>query len=114
MSDHRSLPIEASRSLQVGSLSFEYCVMPLGAYVSDGLLLALGHFAQELGLPAALRDQVHIKQKCIRYTPADKLLTFFVSLVDGCGYTSDINTRLRPYPEIARAWDLREFASQNG
>ena len=105
MNDDRSLPTAASRSLQVGSLTFEYCVVPLGAYVSDGLLLALGHFAQEIGLPAAMRAQVHIKQKCIRYTPADKLLTFFVSLVDGCGYTSDIDTRLRPYPEIARAWD---------
>jgi len=114
MSNDRSLPTEASRSLQVGALTFEYCVMPLGAYVSDGLLLALGHFAQELGLPAALRRHVHIKQKRIRYAPEDKLLTFFVSLVDGCGYTCDIDTRLRPYPELARAWDLREFASQSG
>ena len=113
MSDNRSLPTEAMRSLQVGALTFEYCVMPMGSYVSDGLLLALGHFAQELGLPAALRRTVHIKQKCIRYLPEDKLLMFFVSLVDGCGYTSDIDTHLRPYPEIARAWDLPEFADQS-
>ena len=113
MSDNRSLPTAAMRSLQVGALTFEYCVMPLGSYVSDGLLLALGHFAQELGLPAGLRAQVHIKQKCIRYAPADKLLTFFVWRVDGCGYTSDSDSRLRPYPEIARAWDVPAFAGQS-
>jgi hypothetical protein len=45
--------------------------------------------------------------------PLDKLLTFFISLVEGCGYTSDINQRLKPYPALAQAWTLLAFAGQS-
>jgi hypothetical protein len=113
MNTDRTLPTEPSRSLQVGQTTFEYLVVPLGEYVDAGLMTALGHFAQEIGLPSAFRHFVQIQQKQIRYAPLDKLLTFFISLVEGCGYTSDINHRLKPYPALARAWDLPEFAGQN-
>ncbi len=113
MDINRTLTNEACRTLQVGAVTFEYLIVPHSDYVEAGLLAALGHFAQEIGLPAAFRQFIHLKQKQIRYDPADKLLTFFVSLVDGCGYTSDINQRLKPYPALARAWDLSEFAGQN-
>jgi len=110
---NRTLTNEASRTLQVGAVTFEYLIVPQGDYVEAGLLAALGHFAQEIGLPPAFRQFIHLKQKQLRYDPVDKLLTFFVSLVDGCGYTSDINQRMKPYPALARAWDLSEFAGQN-
>jgi len=113
MSTDSTLPTEPSRTLQVGQTTFEYFLVPLGDYVDAGLMTALGHFAQEIGLPNSLRHFVHIRQKQIRFAPIDKLLTFFISLVEGCGYTSDINHRLRPYPALARAWDLPEFAGQN-
>jgi len=113
MDINRTLTNEASRTLQVGAVTFEYLIVPQSDYVEAGLLAALGHFAQEIGLPTAFRQFIHLKQKQIRYDPVDKLLTFFVSLVDGCGYTSDINQRLKPYPALARAWDLRGFAGQN-
>ena len=107
-----TLPIEPCRTLQVGAITFEYRVVPLGEYVDDGLMLAMGHFAQEIGLPAAFRHFIHIPQKQIRYDPLDKLLTFFLSLVEGCGYTSEIDRRLKPYPTLARAWTLPKFAGQ--
>lgn len=107
-----TLPTEACRTLQVGAITFEYRVVPLGEYVDDGLMLAMGHFAQEIGLPAAFRHFMHIRQKQVRYDPLDKLLTFFISLVEGCGYTSDIDHRLKPYPALAQAWTLPEFAGQ--
>jgi hypothetical protein len=113
MDINRTLTNGASRTLQVGAVTFEYLIVPQSDYVEAGLLAALGHFAQEIGLPTAFRQFIHLKQKQIRYDPVDKLLTFFVSLVDGCGYTSDINQRLKPYPALARAWDLSEFAGQN-
>lgn len=113
MTTNSTLPTEPSRILQVGQTTFEYLVVPLGEYVDAGLMTALGHFAQEIGLPHAFRHFVQIHQKQIRYAPLDKLLTFFISLVEGCGYTSDINHRLKPYPALARAWDLPEFAGQN-
>jgi len=113
MNTDSTLPTEPSRILQVGQTTFEYLVVPLGEYVDAGLMTALGHFAQEIGLPNAFRHFVQIQQKQIHYAPLDKLLTFFISLVEGCGYTSDINHRLRPYPALARAWDLPEFAGQS-
>jgi hypothetical protein len=113
MDINRTLTNESCRTLQVGAITFEYLIVPHSDYVEAGLLAALGHFAQEIGLPTAFRQFIHLKQKQIRYDPVDKLLTFFVSLVDGCGYTSDINQRLKPYPVLARAWDLSEFAGQN-
>ncbi len=113
MDANRTLTNEPSRTLQEGEIKFEYLVIPQGDYVDAGLLVAMGHLAQEIGLPAAFRHLIHLKQKQLRYDPIDKLLTFFVSLVDGCGYTSDINQRLRPYPALAQAWGLPAFASQN-
>ncbi len=113
MNNDCTLPTELRRTLQVNAVTFEYALGALGEYVDAGLLVALGHFAHQIGLPAAFRHFVHINQKQIRHDPADKLLTFFVSLVDGCGYTSDINTALKPYPALAQAWTLPAFAGQN-
>lgn len=113
MNTKRTLTNESYRALQVGEITYEYLVVPQGDYVDTGLLVAMGHFGQEIGVPTAFRHFVHLKQKRLRYDPIDKLLTFFVSLVEGCGYTSDINQRLKPYPALARAWDLPEFAGQN-
>ena len=113
MSIDRTLPTEPCRNIQIGAITYEYRIVPLGDYVDDGLMIAMGHFAQEIGLPTAFRHFVHIKQKQLRYDPLDKLLTFFISLVDGCGYTSDINQRLKPYPVLAQAWTLDSFPGQS-
>ena len=114
MNSQCSLTTESCRTLQVGTVTFEYRVVPLddAKRVDDGLMLALGHFAQEIGLPATFRRFIRIQQKQLRYAPLDKLLTFFISLVEGCGYTSDIDQRLKPYPALAQAWTLPEFAGQ--
>ena len=113
MSTDRTLPTAPCRTLQVGAITFEYRIVPLGDYVEDGLMIAMGHFAQEIGLPAAFRHFIQIEQKRVRHDPLDKLLTFFISLVEGCGYTSDINQRLKPYPALAQAWTLPAFAGQS-
>jgi len=113
MSTDRTLPTDPCRTLQVGAITFEYRIVPLGDYVDDGLMIAMGHFAQEIGLPAAFRHFIQIEQKRVRHDPLDKLLTFFISLVEGCGYTSDINQRLKPYPALAQAWTLPAFAGQS-
>ena len=112
MDSQCTLTTESCRTLQVGPITFEYRVVPLGEYVDDGLMIAMGHFAQEIGLLAAFRHFIHIPQKQLRYDPLDKLLTFFISLVEGCGYTSDIDQRLKAYPALAQAWTLPEFAGQ--
>jgi len=113
MSDHSTLPIDFCRTLEFGGVTYQYLIAALDEYTPDGLLAPMGHFAQQIGLPAAFRHFIKLKQKRIRHDPVDKLLTFFVSLVDGCGYTSDINTTLKPYRTMAQAWTLPEFAGQN-
>lgn len=100
------------RVLQLGSVRYEYTLTDLAAYTDSGLMVPMGHFAQQIGLPQAFHRFLHIKQKAYRHDPVDKLLTFFISLVEGCGYTSDINTRLKPFPAIAHAWGLPYFADQ--
>lgn len=49
-----------------------YFLVPLGDYVDADLKTALGHFAQEIGLPNVLRHFIHIRQKHIRHAPLDK------------------------------------------
>jgi len=103
----------SSRTRRVGALQFIYRLANLDEFCDHGLLVAMGHFAQAIGLPDAFHRFIHLKMKKIRHDPVDKLLTFFISLVDGCGYTSDIDTALRPYPPIATAWGLPTgFADQ--
>jgi hypothetical protein len=97
-----ALPTELRRTLQVNTITFEYTLGALGEYVDAGLLVAMGHFAHQIGWPAAFRGFVDIQQKQLRHDPIDKLLTGFVSLVDGCGYTSDIDTALKPRPAHAK------------
>jgi hypothetical protein len=108
-----TLPAELRRTLQVNTITFEYILGALGEYVDAGLLVAMGHFAHQIGLPAAFRTFVDIKQKQLCHDPIDKLLTSFVSLVEGCGYTSDIDSALKPHPALAQAWTLPAFAGQN-
>jgi hypothetical protein len=112
MNNDCTLPNELRRTLQVNAITFEYTLGDLGEYVDTGLLVAMGHFAHQIGLPALFRHFIQLKQKKLRHDPIDKLLTFFVSLVDGCGYTSDIDTVLKPYPALAHAWTLPGFAGQ--
>jgi hypothetical protein len=112
MNNDCTLPSELRRTLQVNAITFEYTLGDLGAYVDSGLLIAMGHFAHQIGLPALFRHFIQLKQKKLRHDPIDKLLTFFVSLVDGCGYTSDIDTALKPYPALAQAWTVPGFAGQ--
>jgi hypothetical protein len=51
----------------VGAITFEYRILSLGDYVDDGLMIAMGHFAQEIDLPAAFRHFIQIEQKRVRY-----------------------------------------------
>jgi hypothetical protein len=113
MNNDGTLPTELRRTLQVNGTTFEYLLGPLGEFVDAGLLVAMGHFAHQIGLPATFRHCVHIRQKRLRHNPVDKLLAFFISLVEGCGYTSDIDAALKPYPALAQAWTLPTFPGQN-
>ena len=56
----------------------------------------IGYHLQQRDCLAPLREQLHLQQKSILYTPYEKLLTCFASILSGCHAISQINTRLRP------------------
>lgn len=72
-----------------------------------GLLVAMGHFAQETGLVADLM-QVHIPQKTRGTPPQTKLVEFAVGLLGGIEYLRDLNLGAQPIVNdaaVAQAWD---------
>jgi hypothetical protein len=101
------------RIRQVGAVRFVYRLANLDEFSDRGLLIAMGHFAQAIGVGEAFHRHIQLNMRMKCHAPVDKLLTFFISLVDGCGYTSDIDDQLRPYPAVATAWGLATgFADQ--
>ena len=76
-------------------------------------LALLGYRLQQRDFFAPLRDQVHLKQKSVFYTPQEKLLTCLVSIMSGCHAICQINTRIRPDKALAQAWGLPCFAQQS-
>jgi len=76
-------------------------------------LALLGYRLQQRDLLSPLREQLHLEQKMILYTPYDKLLTCLVSLMSGCHAVCQIDTRIRPDTALARAWGLEHFAQQS-
>ena len=67
-------------------------------------LAALGLQLQQLDLFGPIREQVHIPQKTVRYTPSEKLYDAFIALLAGAQGLVEINTRLRSDPALQRAF----------
>jgi hypothetical protein len=81
-----------------------------------GLLVAFGHFAAEIGLLAQL-PTVPIPQKTVTHTPAAKLTTFFMGLLTGMEYLTDLTHAPAPLyhdPEVARAWGFAALPEASG
>jgi hypothetical protein len=76
-------------------------------------LLALGVHLHQLDLFGPIREQVHITQKTVRYTPAEKLYDAFIALLAGAYGLVEINGRLRPDPALQAAFGRRACAEQS-
>jgi hypothetical protein len=57
-------------------------------------------------------ETVSIAMKTIHYSPTDKLIQVFLSILTGCEYLSTINTRLRLERPLAQVWRNASFAHQ--
>src|SRR5260370_18103 len=66
-------------------------------------LAALGVHLHHLDLFGPIRQQVHIAQKTVRYTPVDKLYDAFIALLAGVQGLVEINGRVRPDPALQAA-----------
>jgi len=76
-------------------------------------LAALGVQLRHLDLFGPIRQQVHIAQKTVRYTPTDKLYDAFIALLTGAHGLVEINGRLRPDPALQAAFGRGSCAEQS-
>jgi hypothetical protein len=76
-------------------------------------LVALGLKVQHLDLFRPIREQVHIKQKTVRYTPSDKLYDAWIALLAGAHGLVEVNTRLRSDPVLQAAFGRTACAEQS-
>lgn len=76
-------------------------------------LAALGVQLRHLDLFGPIRQQVHIAQKTVRYTPTDKLYDAFIALLAGAQGLVEINGRLRPDPALQAAFGRGSCAEQS-
>ncbi len=76
-------------------------------------LVALGLKVQQLDLFRPIREQVHIKQKTVRYTPIDKLSDAWIAILAGAQGLVEVNTRLRSDPALQAAFGRTACAEQS-
>jgi DDE family transposase len=76
-------------------------------------LAALGVRLRALDLFGPIRDQVHVPQKTVHYTPVEKLYDCFIGMLAGAKGIADINRVLRADPALQRAFGRRACAEQS-
>jgi hypothetical protein len=67
-------------------------------------LAALGLRLRCLGLFEAIAAHVHIPQKTVKHTPAEKLYDAFLAILSGAHGLCELNTRLRADPTLQRSF----------
>ena len=78
-------------------------------YASLAILSA--HYQQNKTLEPLKR--VQLSMKSVDYTPLDKLRQAWLSILCGCEYISEINTKLKPDKTLARVWNQASFTEQS-
>ena len=58
-------------------------------------------------------ERVEVDMKTVDYSPPNKLKQVFLSILSGCEYLSEVNTRLTPDRTLAQVWQLERFADQS-
>jgi hypothetical protein len=89
------------------------CRLRLQAESGHASRCALGGHLRRGGFFRPLVEQVHLKQKVLRYTPTQKLLMVFVALLAGAKAVAHADTTLRVDPALQRAFGLPGCAEQS-
>jgi predicted RecA/RadA family phage recombinase len=82
-------------------------------FSSQASLAAMGKRFLDMKLWDEVRQRVHIRQKVLRHTPADKLLDCFISMLAGGRGIVEVNTRVRPDTTVQRAFGRNDCAEQS-
>src|SRR5688572_680371 len=80
---------------------------------SHASLAALGVYLQRIDLFRPVREQLHIQQKTVRYSPTDKLYDAFIAMLAGAHGIVEINTRLRSDVALQTAFGRHACAEQS-
>ena len=75
------------------------------------LAALLAHYRQNNTLKPL--EAVEIDMKTIAHEPVSKLQQVWLSILAGCEYVSEVNTRLRPDTTLAQVWQVERFAEQS-
>ena len=76
-------------------------------------LAVLGLKLQQLDLFGPIRDQIHIRQKTVHHTPADKLYDALITILAGAHGLVEVNTRRRSDPALQAAFGRTACAEQS-
>ena len=58
-------------------------------------------------------EQLTLRQRKVAYSPQDKLEQVLLSILAGCEYLSEINSKLQTEVYLAQAWGWPQFADQS-
>jgi hypothetical protein len=75
------------------------------------LALLSAHYQQNKTLEPL--ETVQMGMKSVSYRPLDKLRQVWLSILSGCEYISEGNTRLRPDITLAQVWNQAGFTDQS-
>ena len=76
-------------------------------------LAVVGVRMQQMQIWKSVEQQVHVKQKAIKYKPLEKLLDAFINILCGGHGLVEINTRVRPDQVLQRAFGRAGCADQS-
>ena len=82
-----------------------------------GLLVALGRFAEAVGLLSELAEVTIPQQQGPAHTPQEKLVEFLVGILAGIGYLQELNEGDHPLVHdeaVVAAWGQERFAHYSG
>jgi len=76
-------------------------------------LTAIGMKLRHMKLFEPIIQEVHIQQKILRYSPAEKLMDIYISLLSGAQGLKDINKQVRAEPAVQHAFGRCGCAEQS-
>jgi hypothetical protein len=82
-------------------------------YSARASLMVVGAWMRQQGIWTAVEDHVPIKQKVLKYRPAEKLLDGLISMLAGASGLVEINSRVRPDEALSRAFGRDGCAEQS-
>ena len=82
-------------------------------YSPRAVLAAIGMQMRAMGILNPIQEQVHIKQKRLKYSPVEKLIDLLITILGGAQGISEINTRLRSDQALQRAFGRNGCAEQS-